>query len=83
MTFPDGHSPVSMRERLRLTNGKSKVSSALGLGTELEAAGATVELLPISLEDVRLELDSKRHDAEPPPCFYLGMSAERNRKRGS
>ena len=34
----DGLGLVSMRERLRLVGGKIKLSSALGLGTEIEAA---------------------------------------------
>lgn len=37
MTFSDGLGLVSMRERLRLVGEKIKVSSALGLGTEVEA----------------------------------------------
>ena len=45
-----GTGPVSMRERVRLIGGKNKVSSALGLGTELEA----VVPLSISFEDVSL-----------------------------
>jgi signal transduction histidine kinase len=34
----DGLGLVSMRERLRLVGGKIKISSAPGLGTEIEAA---------------------------------------------
>jgi signal transduction histidine kinase len=34
----DGLGLVSMRERLRLVDGKIKISSAPGLGTEIEAA---------------------------------------------
>jgi signal transduction histidine kinase len=37
MTFSDGLGLVSMRERLRLVGGKIRISSALGLGTEVEA----------------------------------------------
>jgi signal transduction histidine kinase len=37
MTLSDGLGLVSMRERLRLVGGKMKISSALGLGTEVEA----------------------------------------------
>jgi signal transduction histidine kinase len=37
MTLSDGLGLVSMRERLRLVGGKIKISSALGLGTEVEA----------------------------------------------
>lgn len=37
MTFSGGLGLVSMRERLRLVGGKIKISSAPGLGTEVEA----------------------------------------------
>ena len=37
MKLSDGLGLVSMRERLRLVGGKIKISSALGIGTEVEA----------------------------------------------
>ena len=37
MQMSDGLGLVSMRERLRLVGGTIKISSAIGLGTELEA----------------------------------------------
>ena len=37
MQISDGLGLVSMRERLRLVGGTIKISSAIGLGTELEA----------------------------------------------
>ena len=52
MTFCDGLGLVSMRERLRLVGGKIKVSSALVLGTEVEA------VVPVEQPQVRLKMSA-------------------------
>lgn len=56
LKISDGLGLVSMRERLRLVDGKIKLSSAPGLGTEVEAAAP---VRPPPIQGLR---QKKKHD---------------------